>query len=93
LTNPGLPVTAVGAYRSMFWCNEYQGFLVHNSAGVVGTVYRTLNGGTTWEALTTPANLGLNSIWAASPRLAFVAGNVAAAPATGCILKIEAAYV
>lgn len=48
--------------------------MAYNSAAPVGTVLRTVNGGTNWEALVTPANQGLNKIWAPNGELAYVVG-------------------
>ncbi len=87
-TGNGLPVG--GAYRGMYWVNPYQGFLLHNTAAPVGTVYHTNNGGYTWEALTTPVNNGLNDIVAVSPHLAYAVGEVVGA-ATAAILKVTRA--
>lgn len=50
------------------------GFMLHDAAGPVGTVYQTADGGETWHALTTPTNAGLNSVIALSPNLAFACG-------------------
>lgn len=80
-----------GAIRSMWFVNDYQGFLVHNTAAPVGTLYKTNNGGTSWQALTTPTNVGLNSVWAPSAALAFVVGE--AQGGTGFIAKVVASYV
>jgi len=80
----GLP--AGGDMRSMAWANEYQGFLVHNTAVPVGTIYRTNNGGYTWEAMTTPTNVGLNHVWCVSASRAYVVGEVST---TSMILKVD----
>ena len=83
-TGNGLP--GAGAYRGLWFVNEYQGFLIHNTAVPVGTVYITQNGGWSWEALTTPTNTGLNYICAVNASLAFICGEVTAA--TSFIAKI-----
>lgn len=80
-----------GALRSMWFVNDLQGFIVHNTAAPVGSVWETINGGATWKQLVTPANTGLNSIWAPSANLAYVVGEVNAA--TGFIAKISSAYI
>lgn len=84
----GMPA---GALRSMCWVNEYQGFVVHNTAAPVGSVWRTNNGGASWEALTTPANSGLNSVWAPKASLVFVVGEPNGGTCT--VIKGERAYV
>jgi photosystem II stability/assembly factor-like uncharacterized protein len=52
------------------------GWMLHNTAGPVGTVYRSIDGGFTWEATTMPTNAGLYAIHACDPNLAFVVGDV-----------------
>jgi hypothetical protein len=79
--------------RSMWWVNAFQGFIAVATAAPLGQVYRTNNGGSSWEALTTPVNLGLNSIWAPTARLVFAVGPQSAAPISTVILKGVSAYV
>jgi len=50
------------------------GFLALDSAVPVGTVLQTILGGTTWRALATPTNAGLNAVHVVNPNLAFVVG-------------------
>jgi photosystem II stability/assembly factor-like uncharacterized protein len=89
-TTFGTSTIPAGAIRSMSWLNKYQGFFLHNTAGGVGSIWVTQNGGNTWDALITPANLGLNSIYMLNSRLGYAVGAIGAAPATGIILKIQA---
>lgn len=81
--------SATGDVVSLYFVNEYQGFMLHNSAAPVGTILRTINGGYDWEALTTPANSGLNHIVAPTGSLAYAVGE--ANGGTGVILKVAAA--
>jgi len=99
-TNGGLTWTLqvtgfpAGAIRSMWWVNQYQGFVLHNTAAPLGSVWRTNNGGTSWVAETTPLNTGLNAVWAPTARLVFAIGQPSGvAPLTTIIIKAEAAYV
>jgi photosystem II stability/assembly factor-like uncharacterized protein len=82
--------SGIGDVKDIMFVNELVGFMLHNDAGVVGTVLQTIDGGATWTALDTPANLGLNKIAAVSTSLAHVVGEVGAAPATAVILRVAA---
>lgn len=73
---------------SIRFASELCGFMVANTAGPVGTVYRTIDGGYTWEAITTPTNAGLNVIVACDCNLAYAAGEVSGG--TAVVLKINA---
>jgi photosystem II stability/assembly factor-like uncharacterized protein len=64
----------VGDVRDLWFVNDHEGFMAYNSVTPVGTVLRTINGGYNWEALTTPANQGLNKVWAPTGELAYVVG-------------------
>lgn len=44
-----------------FW-NDSCGFMITNTAGPVGSLHRTIDGGYSWKEITIPANLGLNAI-------------------------------
>lgn len=67
--------------------SELHGFFVANTAGPVGTLYRTIDGGYTWQALTTPTNSGLNSVVGCDPNLAYAVGETESA--TAVILKVD----
>lgn len=73
---------------SIRFSSELVGFFVGNTASPVGTVYRTVDGGYTWETITTPTNAGLNSIVACDANLAYAVGNVQSS--TAVVLKITA---
>jgi len=65
--------SGTGAVHGMSWVNDHYGFMVH-SVGGQGTVFRTINGGYDWEAITTPTNNDLYHIAAVSPSLAYAVG-------------------
>lgn len=80
--------SGVGQVRSLAFLNENYGLMAVNSAGPVGTILRTIDGGHEWQTLTTPANSGLNSIVIAREDLAYAVGE--ANGGTAVILKIRA---
>jgi len=80
--------SGTGDVVDLYFVNDFQGFLVHNSAVPVGNILRTIDGGAHWEVLNYITNLGLNGIWAANHNLAYAVGEVVAA--TGVLLKISA---
>lgn len=77
--------SGVGQVRDIRFRNELQGFMLTNNASPVGVVHMTIDGGYTWEVLTTPTNAGLNSLYIADEWKIFVAGQ--AQGGTGVILK------
>lgn len=80
--------SGVGQVKDLFFFNEYQGFMLSNTAAPVGTVLRTINGGTTWEAITTPTNSGLNTMAVVNENIVYAVGEVNTA--TGVILRVTA---
>ena len=57
--------------------HRYFGGLIHNTAAPVGTLYRSFDGGASWEApagQTAAWNSGLNDGWVCDPNNMFVAG-------------------
>lgn len=54
--------SGVGQVRAIKFLNEMQGFMLTNNASPVGAMHMTRDGGRTFEALTTPANAGLNAL-------------------------------
>ena len=82
--------SGIGDVKDVTFVNELVGFMLHNDAVPLGTVLQTIDGGASWTALDTPANIGLNKIAAVSTSLAHVVGEVGAAPATAVILRVAA---
>lgn len=77
--------SGVGAVQDIRFRNELEGYLLTNNASPVGVVHMTIDGGYTWEALTTPANSGLNALFVADEWKIFVAGEINTA--TGYIAR------
>lgn len=70
--------SGTGQVRDVRFLNDLIGYLAHNSASPVGTVMVTWDGGYTWEAKTTPTNVGLNALWLCSEWYMYVVGEVQA---------------
>lgn len=85
----GIPTTTTGSpsITGLSFVNELQGVLVRNQSSV-GTIYQTVDGGFTWQRVTTPTNTGLNTIRYVTPKLAFAVGAVSGG--TGVLLRIAA---
>lgn len=73
--------SGTGDIRDIQFANELCGFMIRNTAAPVGSIYRTIDGGFTWQQLDTPTNTGLNSLWVCGCNLAYAVGN------DGMILK------
>lgn len=62
------------------------GVMLHQTAGPVGKVFVTIDGGYNWEGLTTFTNAGLNDVYACDPNTFYIAGEIST---TGVIGKIQ----
>jgi len=70
-------VSGTGSIVSMDWLDEYVGVFIHNTAAIVGTIWWTVNGGYTWEAVPlSEANSGLNDVIILDENTAFVVGEI-----------------
>lgn len=76
-----------GDINDIVFANDLTGYLISDTAGPVGDVFRTIDGGQNWVKQTTPTNTGLNDIFLASESLGYVAGNVEGG--TAVMLKIH----
>lgn len=62
--------------------NDLNGYLLHNTAGPVGTILRTVNGGYTWESVSGGGtNAGLNALFVCDADTVYVGGEVQAGTA------------
>ena len=66
--------SGAGAVPSLDFYNMYVGALIHNSAGGVGSIHFTIDGGYSWRTVTVPTNSGLNSIFICEPYLMYAVG-------------------
>lgn len=66
--------SGVGQVRQIAFLNDYFGIMIRNNASPVGTALMTIDGGYTWEPLTTPTNSGLNAVAICNEWSFFVAG-------------------
>jgi len=80
--------SGVGEVRDVKFMNEYIGVLVTDNASPVGAIHRTIDGGYTWQALTTPTNVGLNAASICDAWNFYVVGE--AQGGSGVILKATA---
>ncbi len=67
--------------------SELHGYFVSNTVTPLGTIYHTVDGGFTWQPLTTPTNSGLNSIIGCDPNLAYAVGELEGG--TAMIVKVN----
>jgi len=80
------PAAAADDCFSLDFCNDLSGLaLIGTPAGQVN-VYQTIDGGYSFQRLTTPTNVQLNSVKYVTPNLAYAVGLVST---TSMILKIE----
>jgi photosystem II stability/assembly factor-like uncharacterized protein len=79
----------VGEIRDIEFANQLVGYMTRYTAGPVGHILRTIDGGYTWDVLSTPANLGLNDFMLADESTGYAVGE--AEGGTSVILKVSAA--
>jgi len=82
-----MPFTPAGTINYIAFYNELVGYLIHDTAAPVGTVYRTIDGGYNWENIPgLAANSGLTALYPCGNNAAFVVGQVNTA--TGFVGKV-----
>lgn len=80
-----------GQVRDMMFIDPWNGVMLHNTAGPVGTMLRTVDGGKSWKPLTTPTNSGLNVVWMSSHNRIYAGGQPQGS--LGVILRAQAQLV
>jgi photosystem II stability/assembly factor-like uncharacterized protein len=78
-----------GAVKQIRFINSTIGFMVHDTAAPAGRLFRTLNGGYTWELFSVATNSGLNAAAVLDENNAFMVGE--ANNGTGVIIKAQPA--
>lgn len=76
-----------GEVADIAWANELVGYAIYNTVAPVGSILVTINGGFTWNAITTPSNNGLNALSIADTSLVYAVGEVEGG--TAVIIKIS----
>lgn len=77
--------SGVGKVKDIKFYNEYVGVMVRNNATPVGNALMTIDGGYTWEPMTTPTNTGLNAVYVCNEHSFYIVGEPQAS--TGYIAK------
>lgn len=67
---------AVGEVADIAFANDLIGYMVHNTAAPVGSIFVTVNGGYSWKALETPTNAGLNALTVADENTVYAVGEI-----------------
>lgn len=67
--------SGTGSVKGISFANELCGFMIHDNATPVGTIFKTINGGYDWEAMSTPTNTGLNSLYVCDCNTMYAVGN------------------
>lgn len=65
-----------GEVTDIAFANDLIGYALHNTAGPVGSIFVTINGGYSWKAITTPTNTGLNALSIADMNTVYAVGEV-----------------
>ncbi len=60
--------------RVAFMGDGMTGFLLKNTVAPLGTVYKSIDGGDSWKAITTPTNAGLNDLHIIHANLVYFVG-------------------
>ena len=66
--------SGVGDIEDIQFVNDNVGWMTVDTAGPYGWLFRTIDGGFTWDRLVTPVNLGINQLWACDENHAFAVG-------------------
>lgn len=77
---------ATNTIQKLEFVNDLTGFAIINTTAPVGSVHRSVDGGHTWQKLTTPTNAGLNDLYVCDENSGYVVGN--AQGGTGFVAKI-----
>lgn len=76
-----------GNVSSVKFANEFFGVMAHNTAGPVGRLFYTIDGGNDWQLITLPTNTGINDVYICSHRKIYAVGE--ASGGTAVVIKVE----
>lgn len=82
----------VGAVKDIWFLNEMIGYMARNTAGPIGYILKTIDGGLNWKVMPYVTNIGLNRLSVVSQNFVMACGEPDATP-LGVILKGVAANV
>lgn len=71
--------SGVGVVNGIAFANDYCGFMICDNATPHGKVYRTIDGGYTWQAITSAANDGLTALFVGDENYALYTGLISTA--------------
>jgi photosystem II stability/assembly factor-like uncharacterized protein len=70
-------LSGTGVINDIAFTSPLEGWLIHDTAGPVGSLWRTIDGGYTWQQVSgMPTNTGLNSIVGCGPNHVHIVGDV-----------------
>lgn len=70
----GFTGTGVGEVADVDFYDDNVGFMLSNTAAPVGTLHITINGGYSWQPISTPTNAGLNALGVVAPDVVYAVG-------------------
>lgn len=79
--------SGVGEVADVAFVDDNVAFMLHNTAAPLGGVFQTINGGYSWEAVSTPPNAGLSALGVVNAALAYAVGPVSGG--TAMIIKVS----
>lgn len=78
-----------GQVRDIKFANDLIGYMIHDTSAPVGRVFATMDGGFSWELVTTTTNAGLNQLVICDDNNAYAAGEVVSG--TAALIKVQPA--
>lgn len=85
-TTGALATAGVGKVKDVRFSNSSFGFLLKDSASPVDVIYRSIDGGKSWQPLVTPTNVGLNRLSVCDQNTAYAVGKVST---TAVVVEIK----
>jgi photosystem II stability/assembly factor-like uncharacterized protein len=79
LARTGWIGSGAGAINGIAFANDYCGFMICDTATPKGSVYRTIDGGYTWQKIVSAANDGLTALFVGDENYALYTGLISTA--------------